>query len=94
MFATLVHRAYHNDDSSQPGGPGEALGVPVAGSSEQQQQREGALLPQQVEDNMSSTQLIEGFSLQSLLHDMPLIQQPQAGQQVGTTASSCCPTLV
>ncbi len=29
------------------------------------------LLPQTVEDNMSGTQLIEGFSLQELLHDMP-----------------------
>jgi hypothetical protein len=48
----------------------------------QQQQREGVLLPQQVEDNMSSTQLIEGFSLQSLLHDMPAVHQPQGRQQV------------
>uniref|UniRef100_A0A7S0R4E3 Protein kinase domain-containing protein n=1 Tax=Chlamydomonas leiostraca TaxID=1034604 RepID=A0A7S0R4E3_9CHLO len=36
------------------------------------------LLPQQLEDVMSSTQLIEGFSLQSLLQDVPMADGPSA----------------
>lgn len=33
----------------------------------------GALLPQQIEDAMSTSQLIDGFSLQSLLKDVPMV---------------------
>lgn len=36
--------------------------------------REAALLPQQLEDVMTGTELLEGFSLQSLLQDVPMVR--------------------